>query len=1042
MAVTVRALAAELRISDGTADPPEPHLSILTRLLGVADAMVDQIAPDAPDAIKDEARVRFAGYLFDQPSAARGDFYSNGWRNSGAASLVARWVERRASLQAAAAATGQPAGAVDENQVREIIEEWAAEQPIYHFYSRYSIADPAISTDTAIPAGGYEIELIPEQTAAGGIAPGQDFVSDWLGTLDVDLKYASGNNKRVTFALHFVHTIRVDGTPLTFDAVRTATYRINSAGIFTLPLNVFNSRSRVPLGSYTLQDGTQITITEADLADDLTIKATLEITSQDNNATIEELSIHNGEAYFSQLAAAGAVGPGPKGQRGDKGPPGDAGAVVAGAALLGQISTVQTSWTVIPSAWDTSVPAPIDSAIPLALYLWYENEQISGRVTFADSNSVDLDAQEHAGNTGGHKINLPATDDNSSLQLWIGIFNDQFLYRTVVGGNASLDDIEVLLFQQAAKGPTGDKGPPGDPATLPAATASTRGGVLAVTNSIIDADTSTGVFGWMISHVKRAARAAVRGLPTGGISGQIPQIASNGTDVEWTDKPAGGADLSDEKPQAPGTAAAGDGTKASRDDHVHPAGTGFNSDAIDHRLDALEGKTADLAAGAEPGAFATVTDVAAQGGLSASRSTRPTLQQAQQISGYAATRNPSADAGIYVVRLPIGADKRAYQAHVSPGELSGLQEYDLPAGSWHRLGADESYQYFYFPYPYRISEVALQVAANADHIGTSAYHGHVLDAQLLDRVQGLARLTADLQHGNLPGGWSAATDTAVAGVALADDATLTKARAATYALTVSGAGDLLIRVRRSDDPSQFRVRYSTSQGQLAYRHLHELQRLGTSIEDPATHDYYFGGQITLAHESVTVEVTGTAAHAGTSRFGGILTGAVEDGLIDLDALADAVAKRLLPALGDAGAVLQVNSGKTAAEWIEISAGGAGLFEGAAINIPNTQTGFKASSIAFSKAGDDGLDLLLVAGTDFSATDVVPVNAIVRAGFLPTVTADAMTGGAHLFAETNDEAFIGLIEGDTAGKGHLAVRRPSGKTGVEHYSFFRLPITRA
>ena len=45
--------------------------------------------------------------------------------------------------------------------------------------------------------------------------------------------------------------------------------------------------------------------------------------------------------------------------------------------------------------------------------------------------------------------------------------------------------------------------PPTSTYTLPAAAAGVRGGVQSITNDIIDNDTSTGVFGWMISHVRR-----------------------------------------------------------------------------------------------------------------------------------------------------------------------------------------------------------------------------------------------------------------------------------------------------------------------------------------------------------------------------------------------------------------------------------------------------------------------------------------------------------------------------------------------------------
>ena len=96
MAVTATQLAAALRIGDGTTAPVEPQLSILTRLLGVADAYVTLLAASAPDAIKDEATVRFAAYLYDQPTAGRNDAYANAWRSSGAGSLVAHWVVTRA----------------------------------------------------------------------------------------------------------------------------------------------------------------------------------------------------------------------------------------------------------------------------------------------------------------------------------------------------------------------------------------------------------------------------------------------------------------------------------------------------------------------------------------------------------------------------------------------------------------------------------------------------------------------------------------------------------------------------------------------------------------------------------------------------------------------------------------------------------------------------------------------------------------------------------------------------------------------------------
>ena len=89
MALTLTAaqLATALRLDASDAD----ELAVVTRLLGVADALVTQHAPDAPPAIGDEAAVRVAGYLLDQPTAGRATMYGNAVRNSGAAAILLPW---------------------------------------------------------------------------------------------------------------------------------------------------------------------------------------------------------------------------------------------------------------------------------------------------------------------------------------------------------------------------------------------------------------------------------------------------------------------------------------------------------------------------------------------------------------------------------------------------------------------------------------------------------------------------------------------------------------------------------------------------------------------------------------------------------------------------------------------------------------------------------------------------------------------------------------------------------------------------------------
>ena len=79
-----------------------------TRLLAVAAELVNRFAPDAPDAISNEAAIRTAGWLAEQPSAAiraetEADISTSyapsmqsALRHSGAMALLSSWKIRRA----------------------------------------------------------------------------------------------------------------------------------------------------------------------------------------------------------------------------------------------------------------------------------------------------------------------------------------------------------------------------------------------------------------------------------------------------------------------------------------------------------------------------------------------------------------------------------------------------------------------------------------------------------------------------------------------------------------------------------------------------------------------------------------------------------------------------------------------------------------------------------------------------------------------------------------------------------------------------------
>ena len=113
MAVTIDAagLVAALRLGDS----PE-ELAEVTRLLAYASEAVTKHVPTAPDAVHNEAVRRLAGYLYDQPEAARGDAYANALRNSGAARMMLPYrihgVGIAGAVSEAQAAVGTPGNPV------------------------------------------------------------------------------------------------------------------------------------------------------------------------------------------------------------------------------------------------------------------------------------------------------------------------------------------------------------------------------------------------------------------------------------------------------------------------------------------------------------------------------------------------------------------------------------------------------------------------------------------------------------------------------------------------------------------------------------------------------------------------------------------------------------------------------------------------------------------------------------------------------------------------------------------------------------------
>ena len=93
MAVTlsIATLASALRLGNSRLE----HLEA-KRLLAYASEAVTRHAPDAPDVVHDEAAIRVAAYLFDQPTSPSGSGWSNSMRHSGAERLLLPYVQHGA----------------------------------------------------------------------------------------------------------------------------------------------------------------------------------------------------------------------------------------------------------------------------------------------------------------------------------------------------------------------------------------------------------------------------------------------------------------------------------------------------------------------------------------------------------------------------------------------------------------------------------------------------------------------------------------------------------------------------------------------------------------------------------------------------------------------------------------------------------------------------------------------------------------------------------------------------------------------------------
>ena len=96
--ITLRQLAHEVRVTTASDDAGVSpyYVTILTRDLAAATELVEARAPNAPDESQNKAVVLVVGYWLEAAPASPQRFGLNAWLHSGAAALLAPYIERRA----------------------------------------------------------------------------------------------------------------------------------------------------------------------------------------------------------------------------------------------------------------------------------------------------------------------------------------------------------------------------------------------------------------------------------------------------------------------------------------------------------------------------------------------------------------------------------------------------------------------------------------------------------------------------------------------------------------------------------------------------------------------------------------------------------------------------------------------------------------------------------------------------------------------------------------------------------------------------------
>ena len=166
----------------------------------------------------------------------------------------------------------------------------------YSYNQSYDLANISLQTVTSADPAPV-ISLLTRRQAPGGILPNVPFITDYEGFIELlDPNAQVG----VELALRFTH--RVGNNP-DFISTRIYRQRVGQDTEETIPLNAFSSRTSIPMGSYTTQDGTTITVTESDFENPVDIQIDLRIRLFNKGFTTEVTDGSRTIQIETQLAA-------------------------------------------------------------------------------------------------------------------------------------------------------------------------------------------------------------------------------------------------------------------------------------------------------------------------------------------------------------------------------------------------------------------------------------------------------------------------------------------------------------------------------------------------------------------------------------------------------------------------------------------------------------------------------------------------------------------------------------------------------------------